>query len=337
MAVSVSQFAVGAAPATVLRDHYDLIVAGMAVDSPGHPVPPYEVVAATMFEGNPGLEEVELWHARRDDQLVGAMRAAYPRRSDFARVAIIDVRVLPAERRRGVATDLVRAVLPSVRDHGREVVAVMHVIPGSAGARAAEALGFRRVYSAMQQRLDLVRAVELAAVGGAPAGYRVEIWYGATPEPHLKSYASVRQAVDDAPTEESNLTAARWSPQAVRAAERALREGGTELWIVAAADESTGEVVGFSEVHVNPAWGGRAEQKQTAVARPHRQRGLGWALKTTMLRRLRAECPALTEIVTSVNPANHAMISLNRKVGFIDGRSSSEYEVSGEQLAARLS
>lgn len=153
---------------------------------------------------------------------------------------------------------------------------------------------------------------KLAAQVGDPAYEILTVW-DELPEDWLEGRAHLaRRMSTDAPAgvdlEEEDWDAARvrerWQRMGRRSVESVARHRGP------------GELVGYTDLHVEQ---GRPEigvQSDTLVLREHRGRRLGLALKLANLRALEAELPAVTTIGTWNAESNAPMLAVNVAMGF---------------------
>jgi GNAT superfamily N-acetyltransferase len=306
-----------------------------AVDYPESPAYPFDAVVSQLRNPGPEYGTCRYWAAYHDGRLIGTARAGFPR-SPNAHLAFLEVMVHPGVRRNGVGTGLLSAVLPTVREQARGVVAGGGMKDDSAGASWTHGLGFT-----VRQRVCMQEIV-IADVDPArwqvepPAGYRLERWTGPAPVELIVSYARARQVIHDAPRGESTYDLPEWTVERVREAERELLDRHTEQLVAVAVDESTGEVAGLTIVRFYPQRPQRAEQQDTAVLKEHRGRGLGRFLKAAMTRWLVAEKPELESIYTATAADNVHMIRVNHEVGYTTTRIMRSVEVDTAELAATL-
>ena len=87
-------------------------------------------------------------------------------------------------------------------------------------------------------------------------------------------------------------------------------------YTVAAKSLASGELAAMTEVIVDPEWPEWGFQNLTAVARPHRGRKLGLAVKIWMLDLLADREPQLKKMITGNADGNAAMIAINSKLGY---------------------
>lgn len=230
-------------------------------------------------------------------------------------------------RRRGVGSAMLREICS--HGAGRLITLRATTLAGSDGERFAANAGaiilLRLVME--EQRLDRrdLPAV-LAAVGAHPDGsYRLVHWRSQCPPRLLQSYAHVTGFIGDAPSAALQLDATvPWDVDRVRAMERAHQRSGAELWVSAALD-SSGSVVAFTQAAIWPAFG---SQLDTVVSPAHRGRGLALWLKADLTLRMLRERPGVRRVSSTINEANTAMRTINRRLG---------YEVRGRRLLVQAS
>ena len=140
-------------------------------------------------------------------------------------------------------------------------------------------------------------------------------------------------AIHDAPFGEA-YHRPRWTPERVREGEVELEKRDVVQYVVVAVHEASGEVAGLTELHMLP---GRPEfgvTQDTAVLARHRQRGIGFAVKSSMLTWLNQARPDVMTIGTSTSSSNTSMITLNRRLGFTVSRPIVTVEIPVATMAA---
>jgi GNAT superfamily N-acetyltransferase len=243
------------------------------------------------------------WLALEDGEPIGFVRLGVSRDS----LAWLHLHVLPDHRRRGVGRalfDVARAAAGDRPIGGHHSTAD--------GAAFADALGAKSEHRDVRSELRLRDAGLPEPV--VPAGYELRSWFGAVPEELVVSFASARNAIDDAPGP-AGQTYESWTVARVRGLEDALeRRGRSNLVSVALAGD---EVVAITEIRVSPPPSRKASTEDTATVAEHRGRGLGQAVKLESLRRLQRDRPDV-EIVTTLNAEeNGPMRAVNTKLGFV--------------------
>ncbi|MEV0173676.1 GNAT family N-acetyltransferase [Streptomyces sp. NPDC050803] len=233
-------------------------------------------------------------------------------------LAEVEIAVHGTERRRGVGSRLLEAVVAAARAEGRRSV-LAQAEQGSPADLFLTARGFRPVLALTYARLPLPGAdltgVEAVAHKAVP-GYRIVEWDGTVPASLAQSYAGSRSAMDDMPMEETDYGTVAWDVDRVVAAAEAVAARGELLHTVAVVAEEDGSVVGFSELVVPGDGLGDAQHYGTAVLRAHRGRGLARWMKATSILRARERHPELAGLLTDTADSNAPMRALNDSLGY---------------------
>lgn len=323
------------APEQHLAGYHAMRAAVAAVDFAEDPPLTYEAAIGRLL--TPPVEDgpCRFWVGHVDGRLAGSVRVALPEGANRGIVGV-EVHVHPAMRRRGIGTSLLRAAMPAVLAAGRARVLGQPMKPDSAGAPWAAGLGFEVKHSTVMQVLDIATAPARLWEVPAPAGYRLAGWTGPAPEQLIESYATARQAVQDAPLGGSSYRAPAWTPAAVRAADRELAQAGTEQRVVVAVEDATGQVVGVHVIHNHPYRREFGYVHDTSVLAAHRGHGLGLAMKAAMMRRLTEERPDLELVCTSTATTNSHMVGINHALGYRSARTMDWVETTVAALAESL-
>ena len=220
--------------------------------------------------------------------------------SGFAGLTFMMARVLPEQRRRGVGSELIRALCDHARALGREGINAFVDAPDQGSLAFAERLGLRQV----DYQLHQVRAVGVEPAPPQLAGIEL---------------VTIGERRDE-------LLRASW-PMAERAyADVPVPGGWTATFDVWLREEATvpdgsfvafdgDEIVGYAGL-IRHAESDTAEHGLTAVARTHRRHGLGRALKLAQLHW--AAQTGLRRLVTWTQSGNEPMQALNRSLGYED-------------------
>ena len=216
--------------------------------------------------------------------------------SGFAGLAFFGVRVLPEQRGRGVARELVRALCDHARALGREGVnAFVHVTDPESIA-VAEHYGLHEVDYQLQQA---------RTVGDEPpAPLEVVSLDGRREELLRAAWPLAQEAWADLP-----LPGEVTYPLATWLRDEATVPAGSFVVFDGAA------IVGYAGL-VEHGDDGTAEHGLTAVARSHRGRGIGRALKLAQLHW--AAQNGVRTLVTWTQKGNERMQGLNRSLGYED-------------------
>jgi len=225
----------------------------------------------------------------------------------------LEIQVHPATRRQGVGTRLLDAAVAEARRLGRRSVVCTPVLLGSPGDAFLAARGLRRVLTLLYTRLDLAAASPAARP--AP-GYRLVAWEGRVPDELAASFAASRRAMDDMPMEDADVAPEPWDVARVHRVVAAVAKRGDLLDTVAAVDEATGEIVGFTELVVPGTGTGDGQHYGTGVLSEHRGHGLARWMKAESVRRARRRHPALSGLLADTAASNVAMRRINDELGY---------------------
>jgi GNAT superfamily N-acetyltransferase len=220
--------------------------------------------------------------------------------SSFGDKAYIMARVLPEHRRRGVGSELVRALAEHGRALGRDGVNSFVESCDVASIRFAERLGLAEVDYQLQQ----VRQVEDETKPDVPDGVAVVALGDRREELLAESWPLAREGYEDMP-----LPGSVTHPRELWLRDEATRPEGS---FVALED---GEVVGFAGMVEHANGDATAEHGLTAVRRDRRRRGIARSLKLTQLHW--ASTHGVVELVTWTQKGNEAMQALNASLGYV--------------------
>lgn len=313
---------------------YAMRAAARAVDLPGEPLPTYDAVVNELRHPKVADGECSHWAAVVDDRITGFLKLARPANSSM--IAAVEITVHPEARRLGIATELMRFVLPHIRACGRPIVSAIVARPDDAGAAWIGRLRFRETRRTIMQALMAQKVDPMLWDAPVAGGYRLEEWINSAPEELLESYAAARLAIRDAPSGDSSHGFSVWTPESIREAERKRAEAGTEEWVTAAVEEATGRVVGVSMVL---SYAGRREVayvNDTSVLAECRGHGLGRAMKGSRMRWILEQRPDVERVLTTTDSANRYMIAVNHSLGYQDARTVVWAEATADELEATL-
>lgn len=208
----------------------------------------------------------------------------------------LDLAVLPSDRRRGVATGAVEALLAGA---DRPVTAWAHG-DHPAAARLAERFGFARVRTLLKLGMPLDAQPQAVAL---PAGYELTAF---RPGVDDEEWVALNARIFAAHPEQGSLTVGD------------LRARQAEPWFdagdVLLLRDGSGRLVGYDWVKVEA--GAPGEIYVLGVAPEEAGRGIGRALLAAGLRRLRDR--GCTEAELYVEGDNAPALALYRSAGFAD-------------------
>lgn len=255
-------------------------------------------------------------------------------------LAELTLDVHPAERRRGVGSQLLAAAVDAAREHRRRSV-VAQARADTPGAAFLPGRGFRTVLALTYARLPLRggtatadrAALEdaldaLAALAARPhPGYRLCSWAGTVPDELAATFADSRRAMDDMPMDDTDYGTVTWDVDRLRDAAAAIARRGDLLYTVAAVDESDGSIAGFSELVVPGDGTGDGQHYGTGVLPAHRGLGLGAWMKAESVRQAAARHPDLGGLLTDTADSNTFMRRINDALGYRPTHRTLEYQL----------
>jgi RimJ/RimL family protein N-acetyltransferase len=288
-----------------------------AVDCPWEPVWTEHRQTTYMrhsWEGEPGR-----WFVAYDgDEPVGT---ASLDASDYdnLEMAWLSVRVAPDRRGRGHGRAVLDQLEAVAAEMGRPLLGIDGWDAPATHAFAAGA-GFERK-SAEIRRLQVVarapdpRSIRDEALEQA-SDYELLRFDGYAPEEMLPALVDLTAAINDAPIDDLEWEDEIYSPERVRAYERAQIESGYRFRRIVARHRVTGELAGHTVVVVDSERPVIAEQHDTSVVRAHRGHRLGLLLKTEMLLWLADDESQVERIYTNNAESNRHMIAVNERLGY---------------------
>jgi len=240
---------------------------------------------------------------------------------DNLHLAWLGVTVRPENRRRGLGSALLEALVAETKARGRTSIGV-DGWDGEAPRAFAARHGLEEKSRAINRRQHLaevdwavVQRLHAEALSAASA-YELVRRVGRTPDDELEAVAEMSAAINDAPTDDLDIEDEVYSPERVRAYEDAQLAKGYAFYRVLARHRDTGELAGHSVVVVEGDRPELGHQHDTSVVAGHRGHRLGLLLKTEMNLWLREEEPQLVSIDTWNAESNDHMIGVNDAIGY---------------------
>ncbi|GAA3375525.1 GNAT family N-acetyltransferase [Streptomyces sannanensis] len=287
------------------------------------------ITALTDPDRGPGGHRLVWLASDADGAPVGSAFLRLFTRAGQEHLAELELHVHPAERRAGVGSLLIGAVVAAAREEGRRCV-VAQADAGSPGELFLSARGFRKVLTLTYARLALAEA-DIAAlretVEQPHPGYRLASWNGTVPDGLARTFADSRRAMDDMPMDDTDYGTVTWDVDRVRAAARAVEQRGDLLRTVVAIDESDGSIAGFTELVVPGSKKGDAQHYGTGVLPEHRGHGLGRWMKAESIRQAREHYPDLAGLLTDTADSNAHMRRVNDSLGYTPTHKALEYQL----------
>ncbi|MGC0141720.1 N-acetyltransferase family protein [Pseudactinotalea sp. Z1732] len=276
--------------------------------------------------------------------VLGTAWLDYPM-TDNTHLARVSVIVRTTHRRRGIGSALWARALHRIRGSGRAVVTAEtcqgtepeadspdalvaptgsgRVDAREGGVRFARERGFTlaQVDRHSVQHLPLpdglLAGLNTAARAGAGEDYELVSWTGPVPQRWLAGMAVLLRAMStDAPTGELDYQEETWDGDRIRHAEQVLSASGMRSITTAAMHARTGELAGYTEIHLDARKPQVAYQENTVVLTPHRGHRLGMLLKTANLDLLAREAPRVRRVHTWNAQENEHMLAINVALGY---------------------
>ncbi|MEZ0492648.1 GNAT family N-acetyltransferase [Kineococcus sp. TBRC 1896] len=324
---------------------YDALAAAEAVDRPDPSTWRRGELRALLDRGTSD-ERVHVLLAEEDGDVVGVVDVRCPL-TDNRHVAVVQVAVPPAHRRRGVGSALLAAALDVAAATDRTTVRVRVDRPAGRsprewpGSLAATRWGFGAGVPTARRRLDLppdaahLAALEAAATPHA-TGYRVRAYAGPVPEEDLDQVAHLSARMStDAPHGDLRVEPEHWDGERVREAEALRAAQGRHQWVAVAQDEE-GRLVAHTVLVRSDHEPERLVQLDTLVLAEHRGHRLGTLVKLACLRRALADNPAAQRVSTWNAVSNTPMIAVNEALGFVLDELQEEREAPVQRVAQTL-
>ena len=334
--MEIRRFTGAEASNDVLRQCHELFVADTLRTFPGFPPQPYESFAASMRSTrHTDIGPRSIWAAHEGDLVLGYGTISYPDRYllDWANPRVF---VGEAQRRRGIGSAILRELVADAVAKGRTTLAYDQVRIGTEGEHWARAVGFQNTQRTSWQMLHVAEVDPALWDVPVPEGFRLEQWAGAAPESLVAAFAAARNAIADSPHGESSYRDPEWTVERVRQTEADLREAGDDSRFVVAVREETEAVVALTGMLLMPRRVDMCWQRDTAVVRGYRGRGLGRAVKAAMMRWLLSDFPDLGKVITSTAAENVHMIRVNEQLGYAHYADIGRFEAPVEDIGAAL-
>ena len=314
MSVETALFAPEFASLDELRAWYQLFAETSLADFPGTAVPAYDTYVRQLRTSATSRWVRMCWETRDAGRLLGTATATFPT-GENSSYCDFNVHVANQDRRGGVGTGLLRAMLSRARERGCRTVSCQ-VKAGSDGEKWTDALGFRAALRLTEHHLDITSADPARWQVEIPRGFRLRQWTETAPDDLVQGFVGALNAMADQPLGEVSYQYPTWTVEKVRQREAELLKAGQSRRYVVAVDERSGTVAGFTEIVIDAEQGSHCKQGDTAVVAEFRGFGLGLAMKSSMMRWLTADLPRLERVHTTTASENTHMIRVNTQLGY---------------------
>lgn len=252
-----------------------------------------------------------------------------------------DAYVRPEHRRRRIGASWLPLILELMDRHGCTTLGMG--TEDKAGHSFMKWIGAEAKYTGAENRLKVADVdwpmVERWVDEGLQRSpdTRLEIYDGRIPEAIWAALApSLSTMFNAAPMEGLDHGDAVSTPESIRFHYERTEAAG-EITHSALTREPDGTVSGFTEVTWAAYRSAIVQQQFTGVLPSAKGRGLGKWVKAAMLLHLRELYPDFQWMSTGNAGSNAPMLAINKRLGFREYRAEAEYQVTRDQLAARVS
>jgi GNAT superfamily N-acetyltransferase len=283
------------------------------------------------------------WVASADGRIVANLSTYLPKPdsphfAERARFLHAYGSVLSPWRRRGLGRRLLAQLHELMCAHEKTLLTVSTHEPDGHGF--LRHIGAAEKMRSVENRLGvdgldwtLLDRWEAAALRALPGGEFV-IYGPRVPAEVLEPQLSLRAALlEDAPHDDLERAPVRVEMSTINEWYRDLdRVGGAHHLIV--LRDSDGAVVGITDIAWDSRTPDRLYQIMTGVQRDKRGLGLAKGLKAAMLRTIRTQFPAVSQVVTYNAQSNAAMLAINSRLGFTVHRHYGTYQIDRHAIGA---
>ncbi len=248
--------------------------------------------------------------------------------------------VHPEHRRRGIGQGWIPLTLELMDRHGCTTLSMG--TEEESGRAFMTWMGAEAKFSGAENRLelsavdwDMVKAWAQDGPRSSPTS-RFEVYDGHLPEEMWEEYCpQLSTMLNTMPWEQMDHGEIVVTPaQLAEWYGRLDMEGTVEHTML--TREPDGIISGITDLQYAPYTPKMVHQGFTGVRTDARGRGLGKWLKAAMLLHVREVYPKVERIVTDNAGSNGPMLAINRKLGFREYRSGTEYQMSRDSLVERL-
>jgi GNAT superfamily N-acetyltransferase len=310
----------------VLRRFHAVITAAFAWDFEALPADPIDDYLPSLSGPVNGMA-FEYWVGVADGTDVATALLRRPI-LDNLDLSMGDAVVHPEHRQRGYGRATADMVLRRARELGRKRFFgtvpshTRHLDPAPASA-LVRAYDAKPLLTERRRLLDLttMRAgdleAQIAQSRSRASGYSILTWRDHTPSELVDDMARLMALMStDPPQGDLDMEAETWDAARYREHEQSVLDRGRQRIAVAARDDRTGQLAGFTDLAVPTGAPEAGYQWSTIVASEHRGHRLGMLMKAINLQRVPIEFPSVRYLNTWNAEENSYMVAVNEELGF---------------------
>lgn len=259
---------------------------------------------------------------RADGAIVASALGRWTTLEENKHLLNVELEVQAGHRRRGLGTALLSRLLDVAEGAGRTMLMSTSIDRVEAGERFATATGASLGMAQGMNRLvlaDVDHRLVRRWIDEGPAraaGYSLVAVDGCYPDELVEQIVDVHAVMNTAPRDDLAMDDEQPTVQQARELEETLEAVGFERWFLAARNDASGQLVGWTEVGWMSSIPTTVWQWGTGVRPEHRGHALGKWLKAVMLQRILDERSEAIDVRTTNADSNDAMLGINHALGF---------------------
>ncbi len=251
------------------------------------------------------------------------------------------VNVLPEQRRKGIATQLLSKIVEIAEANKRTLFISGTDSTVPAGHAFAEKLGADKGLETHMNQLVLAEVNKpmlqswIDAAKVKATDFELGLWLNEYPENEIEMICKFLEVMNDAPRGDLQIEDSTIKPEELREGEASMKATGVERWVLYARHKNS-ELAGFTQMFYDPENPENLNQGNTGVIPKYRGHGLGKWLKAAMLQKVFAERPTAKRVRTGNADSNAAMLAINHALGFKLYIAETFWQIEIEKLKAYL-